>query len=95
MKMLNEALRLLRVFHDKKSNELAKELNISAGFLSEIEKGKKKPSVELINKYSAIFEIKPSAIMFFSESLEDNSTLKKNIRGKLLSFLKCVENANS
>lgn len=41
--MLNEALRLLRVFNDRKATDLAKELGISAAYLSEIETGKKLP----------------------------------------------------
>jgi len=65
--MLNEALRLIRVFHDMKSVELAKKLNISNSYLSEIEKGKKQPPFDLINKYGAIFNIKPSAILSFYE----------------------------
>ena len=40
--MLNECLRLFRVFHDKKSKDLAKELRIPPSHLSEIELGKKK-----------------------------------------------------
>jgi transcriptional regulator with XRE-family HTH domain len=79
-----------------KSNELAHELNISSSYLSEIEKGKKTPSVDLINKYSQIFNIKPSAIMFFSENLDSEdfkSKAKNNIRGIMLSFLRCIENA--
>lgn len=96
--MLNEALRLIRVFHDMKSVELAKELNISVSYLSEIETGKKKPSIELITKYSSIFHIKPSAILFFSEEIEKDgdglrSKIKQSIRFKMLSFLKAIENA--
>ena len=66
--MLGEALRLIRVFHDKKLVDLAKELDISPGYLSEIERGKsnKKPSLELINRYAQVFNTKPSVILFFS-----------------------------
>lgn len=96
--MLHEALRLIRVFHDMKSSELAKELNISPSYLSEIEKGKKQPSVELIRKYSNIFHIKPSAILFFSEEIEADSLknkVKKTVRSKMLSFLQAIENASA
>ncbi|NRX73843.1 transcriptional regulator with XRE-family HTH domain [Clostridium beijerinckii] len=40
--MINESLRLLRVFHDLKAIDLAKKLSISQSYLSEIENGKKK-----------------------------------------------------
>lgn len=63
--MINESLRLLRVFHDLKAIDLAKKLSISQSYLSEIENGKKKPSLELIEKYSEVFRIKPSTIFIF------------------------------
>ena len=92
--MLGEALRLLRVFNDLKAKELAIKLDISPNYLSEIEKGKKKPSMEIINKYSKVFNIKPSAILFFSEELDMNTGKvfsRKWIAEKLVKFLQAVE----
>lgn len=96
--MLNEALRLIRVFHDMKSVELAKKLNISNSYLSEIEKGKKQPPFDLINKYSALFEINASAILLFSERIEDKNLKNKlanSVRYKMQSFLQAIENASA
>ena len=93
--MLNECLRLFRVFHDRKLVELAKDLEISPGYLSEIESGKKPPSMELIKKYAKIFKTTPSAILFFSEELDKDkkrSRLKVSIRNKLIKFLQVIEN---
>jgi transcriptional regulator with XRE-family HTH domain len=93
--MLNEALRLLRVFNDLKSYELADKLGISNSYLSEIEKGKKEPTLEIINKYAEIFGTEPSTILFFSESLDKNeSALKKNIGKKIIQFLQNIEHAS-
>ena len=90
--MLGEALRLIRVFHDVKLNELAEQLNVSKGYISEIESQKKKPSLDLIEKYSKRFKISTSAIMLFSEELDkDRSDLKIGIRNKILKFLQIVE----
>ena len=96
--MLSECLRLFRVFHDKKLVELAKELGISPGYLSEIESGKKPPSMELIKKYAKIFKTTPSAILFFSEELDKDkkrSKLKISIRNKLVKFMRVIENAKT
>ena len=49
--MINEALRLIRVFHDLKQFELAERLKVSKSHISEIESGTKAPSLELIEKY--------------------------------------------
>ena len=93
--MLNECLRLFRVFHDKKLIELAEELEISPSYLSEIESGKKQPPIELINKYAKIFKTTPSAILFFAEKLDKNKKrggLKTSIRDKMVKFMQAVEN---
>ena len=68
--MLSEALRLIRVFHDLKQVEAAEKLGISKSHLSEIERGMKTPSLEVIERYSKQFGIPMSSIMFFSENIE-------------------------
>lgn len=92
--IINEALRLLRIFHDLKATDLAKKLEISQSYLSEIENGKKTPTLELINKYSVIFKIKPSTILFFSEEIEQdkiNGKLKSNTRNLMIKLMKIIE----
>lgn len=92
--MLNECLRLFRIFHDKKMVNLAKELEISPSYLSEIESGKKQPSIEIIEKYAKIFKTTPSAILFFSEELDKEKKrgkLKISIRSKIIKFMQAVE----
>ena len=96
--MLSEALRLIRVFHDMKQNELATRLGISNSYLSEIEAGKKQPTIELMNRYSEIFRIPSSSILFFAEGLKGPSRsvraanrAKGVIASKVISFLQLVE----
>ncbi len=67
---LSEALRLLRSYHDLSQIQLASDLDISRSYLSEIESGKKQPSLELLKSYSSRFGLPLSAIMLFSESVE-------------------------
>lgn len=68
--MINDALRLLRVFHDTKQVTLCEELGLSRSYLSEIESGKKKPTLEIVNKYAEYFQITPSSLMLFSEEID-------------------------
>ncbi|MCY4459340.1 MAG: helix-turn-helix transcriptional regulator [Albidovulum sp.] len=92
--MLSEALRLIRVFHDLKQQELAERLGLSKSYISELESGKKVPSMDVIQKYSDEFCIPASSILFFSESLENPSKAgraRSTIAGKVLQFLKLVE----
>lgn len=48
--MLNEALRLIRVYHDLTQTQLCNQIGISNSHLSEIEKGKKQPSLDLLSR---------------------------------------------
>lgn len=92
--MLSEALRLIRVFHDMKQQELADHLGLSKSYVSELESGKKAPSMEVIQKYSEEFRIPASSILFFSEGLQNPSKAKRAktaIAGKVLQFLQLVE----
>lgn len=75
--MLNEALRLVRVYHDLTQTQLSYELGISNSFLSEIESGKKTPSLELLNKYADKFDLPVSSLLFFSENLEKSKVTDK------------------
>jgi transcriptional regulator with XRE-family HTH domain len=96
--MISEALRLLRVFHDLKQRELAEKLGISASHVSELEKGNRTPSLEVIQKYADVFRIPASSIMFFSEGIREaqtgaqtSSTAKSAIASKVIRFLKLIE----
>ena len=80
--MLNETLRLIRNVNGLKGRELAELLAISPSFLSEIESGKKEPSLDLIRKYSEVLHTRPSKIMYLAEKLEEAKT-DKTIREKL------------
>lgn len=99
--MLNEALRLIRVFHDLKQNELAERLNISQSHLSEVENGKKTATSELVTKYAQEFDLPVSSIWFFDEKLEEGASSKiiERARGviadKILDFLRIVERRRS
>ena len=93
--MINEALRLLRVFHDIKSKDLAFKLGISPSYLSEIENSKKEPKLKLLRKYADVFNTTPSSILFFAEDIESeqkNSNFKKIIIKKTINFLQTIEN---
>lgn len=96
--MLNEALRLIRVYHDISQTQLSYELGISNSFLSEIESGKKNPSLELLAKYGSKFDIPVSSLMFFSENLDKariTDKLRVGVARKVVFLLKWVEQKNS
>ena len=92
--MINEALRLIRVFHDLKQFELAERLKVSKSHISEIESGSKTPSLDLIEKYSVEFRIPVSAIMFFAEeipSAKRGEKARTKIASTVLDLLSFIE----
>ena len=92
--MIHEALRLMRVFHDFKQVELAEKLGISKSHISEIEKGNKSPSLDLIQRYATEFKIPVSSIMFFAEELpnaKSGEKIRSKIAGKVIDILRFVE----
>jgi transcriptional regulator with XRE-family HTH domain len=95
--MLNEALRLIRVYHDLTQTQLCSEIGISNSHLSEIEKGKKQPSLDLLSRYSDRFNIPTSSLLFFSENL-DSGKITDPVRliaaKKVVSLLQWVEKKN-
>jgi transcriptional regulator with XRE-family HTH domain len=92
--MLSEALRLIRVFHDLSQTELAERLKLSKSYVSEIESGRKTPTIDVIEKYASEFRIPTSSIFFFSEKISDDGRAERAqgaIAGKVLDFLRLVE----
>lgn len=77
---MGETLKLLRIFFGYKSVEMAEKLNISQSFLSEVENCKKNPTLELLNQYSKVLNIKVSTIILLAESLENDKNSKKDIK---------------
>ncbi|MDG9922411.1 MULTISPECIES: helix-turn-helix transcriptional regulator [unclassified Pseudomonas] len=95
--MLNQALRLIRSYHDLSQTELAEELSVSNSHLSEIESGKKQPSLELLNKYSERFDVPLSSILFFSENLDSTKPLdgfRSSVARKIINIMEWVGNKN-
>ena len=93
--MIGEALRLLRIFNGHKSAELAEKLEISQSYVSEIENNKKQPTMEILDKYATVFDMKKSTLLLFAESLETDDVIQKNQKQKValagMKLLKILE----
>ncbi len=92
--MFGEALRLIRSFHDVNQSELAGQLGISRSYLSEIESDRKIPSLELLQRYSANFDIPLSSLILFSENVgesERDLKVKTMLGKKAIAILQWIE----
>ncbi len=79
--MINDALRLLRLYLGLSQKDLASELQLSQSMISEIEKGSKSVSMEILEKYSNRFDVRMSKLLFFAEELQGEPVKTK---GKLI-----------
>lgn len=91
--MLGEALRLIRVYHDMKQKDAADVLGLSTSYLSEIEKGHKVPTLDVLHRYSDQFGLPLSSILFFAESVEGGAydRARTIVAGKMLGLLQFLE----
>jgi len=91
--MIGETLKRIRNIYGLKAKEMSEKLEISASYLSEIENGKKQPSLELLNKYAEVFGMKLSSLILLSENLEDankkqeGGTFIKNLMLKVINSM--------
>ncbi len=75
--MIGDILKKTRAIYGYKAKEMSALLDISPSYLSEIENNKKKPSLELLEKYSKIYDIKLSSLILMSEDYEESLNRNK------------------
>ena len=88
--MLNEALRLIRVFHDLTKSQVADRVNLSRSYITELESGSKKVTLEVLEKYAEAFNLPVSHLMLFAERAEKggaSENARVTVAGKVLKML--------
>jgi transcriptional regulator with XRE-family HTH domain len=88
--MLNEALRLVRVFHDLNKTQTADRVGLSKSYITELERGDKKVTMEVLQKYASAFNVPLSSLIFFAEQAADDTTTDKVrtvVAGKVVKML--------
>ena len=91
--MMNEALRLVRVYHDMSLVEVANRVGLSKSYVSEIENGHKKVTMEVLEKYAEAFSIPMSSLMLFAERTEGkrvSEDIRSYVADKALKMLDWV-----
>ncbi|MDY7545502.1 helix-turn-helix transcriptional regulator [Glaciimonas sp. CA11.2] len=95
--MINNALKVVRQYHHMSQIQLAKNLSISNSYLSELEAGKKEPTLELLHKYAAEFNVPLSSLVVFSETLDGTQSKSKArafISKKMLKILEWISDVD-
>ena len=92
--MQNEALKLVRQFHNLSLTETANRLGISKSYLSLIENGHKKPTLDLVEAYAKAFNMPVSQLMLFAEGIGDprpGDRTRRAIAGKAIRMLQWLD----
>ena len=76
--MIGDILKRTRTIYGYKASELSAALGISSSYLSEIENNKKQPSLEILQKYADIYEIKLSSLILLSEDFVEAAKENKS-----------------
>jgi transcriptional regulator with XRE-family HTH domain len=78
---INEALRLLRIYCGFSQAEMAKKLSVTQSLVSDIERGRKNVTMDLLEAYSDAVGVKMSRLLFFAEKIEGQPIAR---RGQLI-----------
>lgn len=69
--MIGDVLKRTRAIYGYKAKEMSAMLGISSSYLSEIENNKKKPTLDILEKYAEIYDIKLSSLILLAESIDE------------------------
>lgn len=79
--MINEALRLLRLYCGFSQAQMAKRISVAQSLISDIESGRKNVTMDLLEAYSAAVGVRMSQLLFFAEEIEGQPIAR---RGQLI-----------
>lgn len=80
-RMINEALRLLRLYCGYSQAEIADRLSVTQSLISDIESGRKNVTMDLLQSYSEAVGVRMSQLLFFAEEIEGQPIAR---RGQLI-----------
>lgn len=95
--MINEALRLLRLYCGLSQADVAKKLSITQSMVSDIEGGRKSVSMDLLEAYSEAVGVRMSQLLFFAEEIEGQPIARRGqliVADKVLKLLEKLKPAD-
>jgi transcriptional regulator with XRE-family HTH domain len=90
--VIAKALKVIRQYHNLNQTQLAAKLAISTSYLSELESGRKEPTLALLQKYASIFDVPLSSLVVFFLNLDwaSHNKAKSFVAKKMLKILDWV-----
>lgn len=87
---IGELMKKIRLIYGFKAIYVSQELNISSSYLSEIEHNKRTPSIELLQAFADMCDLKLSMLILIAEEysdMRDNDTAEKIIQRKMINLV--------
>lgn len=87
---IGELMKKIRLIYGFKAVYVSQELNISSSYLSEIEHNKRAPSIELLQAFADLCDLKLSMLILIAEEysdMRDNDTADKIIQRKMIKLV--------
>lgn len=85
--MLNESLKSIRQFNRLTQTELSKALKVSRSTISDVESGRRPPTLKLLQCYSDYFKMPVSDIHLLSEGLDKSNSFFTGTAMKILKWI--------
>ena len=95
--MTGEVLKRLRAIYGYNAKEFSKLIEISPSYLSEIENDKKQPTVEILEKYAKVLDLRVSSLFLIAEHYEESEKNDKSaslVRNLMISLIKKSSDGN-
>ena len=96
--MYARALRLIRDYHRLSQTELAGRVGLSKSYISELETGSKKATLDVLERYAEEFCIPMSSLVLFAERTENPDVAERTrtfAAGKVLKMLEWLRDTTS
>ena len=87
MKRIGQTLKLLRVAADLKQTELAKDLGVTANYLSLVENGRREPSLTFLQKFANRLDVPLKHFLWLALEEEGASPEEEEIRNSMNQLL--------
>ena len=92
--LIGKILKYIRIFNQYNQVELSQQLDVSRSYISELESCKKTPSIDILQKYSSLFDIPVSNILLFAENYSNKNSFRDKsklfLANKAIKFLDWV-----
>jgi Predicted transcriptional regulators len=82
---LGNVLKLLRIANEMSMKDLARKMDVSSTYISEVEANNRNPSLDMLSKFSTALGVSKSTILYFDEEGAKHSYTYKKL---LLDILK-------